>query len=377
MNYKFIESESELKHVCDDLLKEKVIAVDLEADSMHCFKEKICLIQIASAKEAFLVDPFEIKEVSCFLNVLENHDVMKVFHGSDFDIRSLDRDYHAQVNNLFDTEIACRFLGIKERGLAALLKRNFDVDADKKFQKVDWAKRPLKQAMIEYSVGDVAYLVELQDIIHGRLKEKKRLAWAKEEFEIQVQVRYENNHTFPLFRKFKGAGKMDNRSLAVLENLLEMRLSIAQKKDQPLFKIISNPSLMTMAWEKPVTIDQILKIRALSRKQADMYGNLCVDAVVKAMQLEHGALPAYPKTRRPKKDALIQERIKRLKKLREKLSGSLGIEPGFLLNNAVIASIAVANPATPEELLTIEQVRQWQVEAMGRDIVSLLGYCRS
>jgi ribonuclease D len=374
LKYKFIESDAELTAVCDGLLQEKVIAVDLEADSMHCFKEKICLIQIASATQAFLIDPFEIKEISAFIRVLENDRVMKVFHGADFDIRSLDRDYQAKVNNLFDTEIACRFLGTKERGLAALLKKNFNVDADKKFQKVDWSKRPLGQAMIEYSVGDVAYLVELQDIIQQRVAEKGRLAWAKEEFDLQAQVRYESNHELPLFKKFKGAGKMDNRSLAVLENLLQMRLAIAGKKDQPLFKIISNASLLLMAQRKPVTIDHMLNIKALSRKQADMYGHLCVDAVVKAMGLAHGALPSYPKMRRPKKDFKVLARIDRLKKMREKLSDSLGIEPGFLLNNAVIDTISVQNPETPEALLTIENVRRWQVEAIGDKILSILGH---
>ena len=377
MNYKFIESDAELKKVCDDLLKEKIIGVDLEADSMHCFKEKICLIQIASAKEAFLIDPFIIKDMSPFLNVLEDRDVIKVFHGADFDIRSLDREYQAQVNNLFDTEIAARFLGIKERGLAALLKRNFNVDVDKKYQKVDWAKRPLKQEMIEYSVGDVAYLVKLHDIIHRRLVEKGRLSWAREEFEIQTQVRYENNHALPLFKKFKGAGKIDNRSLAVLENLLQLRVTIARKKDQPLFKIFSPSSLMTMAVKKPVTIDQILRIKALSRKQADMYGKFCIEAIDRAMKLEHKSLPFYPKTRRPRKDASVQERITRLKKMREHLSASIGIEPGFLLNNAIIASIAVNNPSTFEDLLKIEHIRRWQVEAMDEKIISTLGYCRS
>ncbi|MBC2702971.1 ribonuclease D [Desulfobacula sp.] len=374
MNYKFIESDTELKKVCDALLSEKIIAVDLEADSMYCFKEKICLIQIATAKEAFLVDPFKIKEVSSFLKILENDDVMKVFHGADFDIRSLDRDYQARVNNLFDTEIACRFLGIKERGLAALLKRNFNVDADKKYQKADWAERPLKQGMIEYCVGDVAYLTKLYDIIHQKLAAKGRLPWAKEEFEIQKKVRYENNYVLPLFRKFKGAGKIDNRSLAVLENLLQVRLEIAQKKDKPLFKIMSNASLMTMARMKPVTIDQMVKTRAISQRQADMYGKLCAEAIVRAENLDHKELPSYPKTRRPRKDARVQERIERLKKMREKLSHSIGIEPGFLLNNAIIASIASKNPATSEDLLKIENIRHWQVEAIGRDIISTLGY---
>ena len=377
MNYKFIESNEELENVCVDLLKEKVIGVDLEADSMHCFKEKICLIQIATAKQAFLIDPFEIKEVSPFLKVLENNDVIKIFHGADFDIRSLDRDYHIKVNNLFDTEIACRFLGIKERGLAALLKRNFNVDADKKYQKADWSKRPLKKGMIEYCVGDVAYLTKLHDIIHKKLVAKGRLLWANEEFQIQEQVRYENNHSLPLFKKFKGAGKIDNRSLAVLENLLQLRIKIAEKKDQPLFKIISNASLMTMAHKKPVTIDQMLEVRALSPKQADMYATQCVKAIVAAINLDHAALPSYPRIRRPKKDNSVEERIKRLKKMREKLSITIGMEPGFLLNNALIGSIAFKKPATLKDLLKIEHIRHWQKEAIGSDIISSLGYCQS
>ncbi len=376
MNYKFIASEAQLKSVCDDLLTQDIIGVDLEADSMHCFKEKICLIQIATSKEAFLIDPFEVRDLSTFVRVLEDHDVIKVFHGADFDVRSLDRDYQAKINNLFDTEIASRFLGIKERGLAALLKRYFDEDVDKKYQKVDWSRRPLKQAMIEYSVGDVAFLTRLYHIIHDRLLENKRLAWAEEEFEIQAKVRYENNHVLPLFKKFKGAGKVDNRSLAALENLLEMRLSIAEKKDQPLFKIISNSSLLTMAVNRPGSVDEILRVRALSKKQAGMYGDLCVDAVARAMQLQHRDLPSYPKTRRPRRDERVQERIERLKRLREKLSTRMVIEPGFLLNNAVISAVALENPSTLEDLLNIENIRHWQVEAIGEDVMSSLGYCR-
>ena len=377
MNYKFIDSDAELKNVSDDLLRQKIIGVDLEADSMYCFKEKICLIQVATAEQAFLIDPFEIKEISPFLRVLEDKDIIKVFHGADFDIRSLDRDYQTKVNNLFDTEIASRFFGTKERGLAALLKRNFNVNADKKYQKADWSKRPLKKGMIEYSVEDVAYLTKLYDIIHQKLVTTGRLSWAEEEFQIQSRVRYENNHALPLFKKFKGAGKIDNRSLAVLENLLQVRLSIAQKKDRPLFKILSNPSLLTMAHEKPVTIDQMLKIRAISQKQANMYGNLCVEAIVKAMELEHKALPSYPKTRRPRKDVDVQNRIKRLKKMREKLSVSIGIEPGFLLNNALIGAIAFQKPATLKNLLKIENVRHWQVEAIGENIIASLGHFKS
>ncbi len=369
MNFKFIESEIELQTICDDLLKEKIIGVDLEADSMHCFKEKICLIQIATAKQAFLIDPFELKDISSFLTVLENKEVIKIFHGADFDIRSLDRDYKAQVNNLFDTEIACRFLGIKERGLGALLKRNFNIDSNKKYQKADWSRRPFSREMIEYSIMDVAYLTKLYEIILQKLVNNGRLLWAKEEFEIQERVRYEPNNSSPLFKRFKGAGKIDNRSLAALENLLKLRMEIAQKKDQPLFKIISNASIMSLAVNRPETIEQILKIKVLSPRQVDMYGQSCVGAIIKTMELEDEQLPSYPRTRKPRKNVKVQERIKRLKIMREKLSQSMGIEPGFLLNNALIGSIALKTPETPEDLLNIDNIRHWQVENIGSDII--------
>jgi ribonuclease D len=377
LNYIFIRSESELENCCKVLLKEKVIGVDLEADSLHCFKERICLIQIATANQAFLIDPFELKKISPFLKILENSDIIKVFHGADFDIRSLDRDYHVRINNLFDTEIACRFLGIKERGLKALLKRNFNIDSDKKYQKANWSKRPFKQEMIQYSVMDVAYLTQLYENIRKKLEDKKRVLWVKEECEIQERVRYENHDNMPLFLKFKGAGKMGGRTLAVLENLLQLRMRIARKKDQPLFKIMSNSSLKTISENRPETIDQIIKTGALSMRQIDMYADKCVQAVISALKLEEEKLPIYPRTKRSKRDPKTEKRVANLKKMREKLSISLGLEPGFLLNNALITLIALKKPYTSQELLKIDNIRQWQVDNIGNEILLAIEYCNA
>jgi len=369
LNYKFIESKTELNNICDDLLKEKVIGVDLEADSMYCFKEKICLMQIATAHKIFLIDPFNLKKISPFLRVLENNETIKVFHGADFDIRSLDRDYKAKVNNLFDTEIACRFLGVQERSLAALLKRNFNIAVKKKYQKADWSKRPFQQEMIQYSAMDVAYLTKLYEIISKKLINKNRLSWAKEEFEIEEKVRYKNNTLQPLFKKFKGAGTMDNRTLAVLENLLQFRIKIAKKKDLPLFKIMSDFSLTAMAEHKPVTTDQIIQIRVLSRPQIYMYANECIKAIIKAREIDDEKLPSYPGIKRAKRDFKVEKRVRQLKNMREKLSVSMGIEPGFLLNNALINSISLQKPENCSQLMDIKHIRHWQVANIGNDII--------
>ncbi|MCP4718110.1 MAG: ribonuclease D, partial [Desulfobacteraceae bacterium] len=295
LNFKFVESDGELATVCRGLGQEKIIGVDLEADSMHCFKEKICLIQIAGKDHAFLVDPFLINDFSPFVTLLENQDIIKIFHGADFDVRSLDRELGCRIENLFDTEIACRFLNVRERGLGALLKEHFDVFVDKKFQKVDWSRRPLKDDMIAYSVGDVSHLIQLHDRIKERLEKINRLSWAKEEFEAQASVKYESNHKLPLFKKFKGAGKMDNRSLAILENLLQVRMDMAAKKDLPLFKIMSSQSLFSLTTHRPKAIETMVSIKALSKKQADMYGRLCQEAISSGLAMDHGKLPSYPK----------------------------------------------------------------------------------
>jgi ribonuclease D len=349
-----------------------IIGVDLEADSMHSFKEKICLIQIATGDEAFLVDPFTINQFSPFVEVLENPEIIKVLHGADFDVRSLDREMGARIHTLFDTEIACRFLNIRERGLAALLKDFFDVDVDKKFQKKDWSKRPLAPDMVAYSVGDVDHLIALHAKLVARLNAIGRLHWAEEEFEAQARVQYENNHVPPFFKKIKGAGKLDNRSLAVLENLLILRMALAEKKDVPLFKVMSNQSLLAMATGRPRSVKEMAAKRMLSKRQAQMYGQPCVKAIEDAMALPHKDLPRYPKTVMPRKTPEVMARITALKTMREKQSDLLGMEPGFLVNNAAITALALENPATPADLDAMDLLRNWQKEALGDTILKTL-----
>jgi ribonuclease D len=354
------------------MLQYPIIGVDLEADSMHSFKEKICLIQIATSDEAFLVDPFTIDHFSPFVNVLENPAVIKVFHGADFDVRSLDREMGARISNLFDTEIACRFLNIRERGLAALLKTFFDLDVDKKFQKKDWSKRPLEPDMVSYSVGDVDHLILLHAKLVDRLEAMGRLHWAEEEFEAQAKVRYENNHAPPYFRKIKGAGKLDNRSLAVLENLLILRMDLAEKKDVPLFKVMSSQSLLAMATGRPRSVGEMVTQKMLSKRQAQMFGQSCVQSIEDAMALPHKALPSYPKTVMPRKTPEVMARITALKAMREKQSESLGMEPGFLINNATITALAQENPATRADLDAMDLLRHWQKEALGDAVLATL-----
>ncbi|MBF0233600.1 MAG: ribonuclease D [Desulfamplus sp.] len=372
IEYTLISSNEELKKQCKKLETHQNIAMDLEADSMHHFKERVCLVQVADPDRHYLVDPLTITDFSPLKPICENPAITKVFHGADFDIRSLDRDFDIKINNLFDTEIACRLLGIQKRSLAALLKKHFNLSIDKRFQRTDWSQRPLSEEMIAYSINDVAYLLELAEILKKKLMDNGRLAWAMEEFELQTQVRYDKNEEDPLFIKFKGAGKMSRENLAILEALLQMRAMIAEQKNLPLFKIISAESITKMTIRKPRNINELKQSNALSPRQIAMYGERCIKAIAQGLSLSKDKMPSYPRKKAPEAQPAMPERINALKNLRESMSQKTGIEPGFLMSNATITAIAAAHPSCQEDLLRTNGTRQWQVELLGKDVIEIL-----
>ncbi|MCG2759569.1 MAG: ribonuclease D [Desulfobacteraceae bacterium] len=175
--YKPINTKTDLEKITRDLKKEKSIAVDVEADSMYHFKEKVCLIQLATKKEYFVIDPLQFQDLSSLNILFSNSDIKKIFHGADFDVRSLYRDFNIKIKNLFDTQIACMFLGIRETSLDAVLKKRFKISLNKKYRKKDWAKRPLPEDMIEYAVKDTIYLIKLAGILEKELKKIDRIPW--------------------------------------------------------------------------------------------------------------------------------------------------------------------------------------------------------
>jgi len=371
-NYQIVDTAAGLEKAVSVLEKENVIAVDLEADSMYHFKEKVCLIQLATEKISVVVDPLQIEDLSPLSPLFSNPDIKKVFHGADYDVRSLYRDFKIKINNLFDTELACRFLGIKETGLKAVLKMFFEVNIDKKYQKKDWSKRPLPEEMIEYASKDVIYLLPLAKILIDKLEEIDRLSWVLEECHNLSKVRSILSDEEPLFLKFKGAGRLKSRSLAVLEALLQYRKSVAEKKDKPLFKIIGNDSILKIATARPVTLRRLKNVNALSGRQISIHGNDLIKVMADALKITERELPVYPRKTMSTMPSQVLERITVLKSWRDSKARALDMDPGILCNNALITAIAVKNPEDKKSMGTINEMKNWQKTAFDREIITVL-----
>ncbi len=367
-----IVTRSELDRFAERLTKQQIIGVDLEADSMYHFREKVCLIQIAARRTSAVIDPLQINNLSALKPVFKRADILKVFHGADYDIRSLYRDFKISINNLFDTELACRFLGIKETGLEAVLKKRYNVRLDKKYQRKDWSKRPLPQEMIAYAAQDVRYLIPLAKSLHQELNTKGRLSWVEEECRYLSRVRPSNNNSGPLFVGFKGAGKLGPRGLAVLEELLRMRQKFAQQQDRPLFRIIGNKSLLRLAETRPMNLNRLRKTEILGSKQIDRYGKSVVAVVTKSLQIPTKNLPRYPRKTAPMVPAIVAKRVKELRIWRDRMAQQLKVDPAIICTKALISAIAVQKPVSMGSLSKMKELKAWQVKEFGRDIINIL-----
>ena len=371
-DYEIIDTRSRLESTVKSLEQETTVAVDLEADSMYHFQEKVCLIQMATKRRNFVIDPLQIKDLSPLKPLFLRQEILKVFHGADYDIRSLYRDFKIVVNNLFDTELACRFLGIRETGLESVLKKFFNINLDKKYRKKDWSKRPLPQEMMDYAAIDVKYLLPLHEILEKELDRNGRRAWLDEEFEYLSNVRPALPDNAPLYMKFKGAGRLKPRNLAVLEGLLQFRKRIAEEKDKPLFKVLGNAPLMKIAMASPSTLAHLKDLRIISQKQLSMYGTDLVETVINVLKIPENRLPSYPKKKAPVRSPEVPKRVKALKEWRDKRAEELGLDPAILCNKAIVTAIAVNNPASLKHLEVIEDMKDWQRIAFGEDIIAVL-----
>jgi len=372
ISYVFIESHSDLDRIAGELKREAVIGVDLEADSMFHYHEKVCLLQISTPSQNILIDPLALEDLSALAQVFSDPGIRKVFHGADYDIRSLHRDFGIEVNPLFDTQIAATFLGIRESGLANLLKTRFGVTVEKKYQKKDWSERPLSQPMLDYAARDSLYLLPLASMLEDELKSKGRLFCVEEECKRLSKVRVNQTDGNHFFLKFKGAGKLDPRSLTVLETILQFRDDMARKQNRPPFKVFGNAQVNKMAKEKPRGLSELRKRECLSPRQIKGFGSALSKRINTVLNLPENELLAYPKKTGRRVGAKVSKRVTALKKWRERRAGEMSLDPALVCTNTQIQFLATIHPKTQKELEKITEIKNWQREFFGREICSIL-----
>lgn len=351
-----------------------IIAVDTEGASFHRFVDRIYLLQLSTRERSVIIDPLAVAAsvLAPLGALLEDSSVEVVFHDADYDLRLLHQDYGWHVTAIFDTRIAAQLLGIRAFGLAALLERYFGVALDKKYQRADWSMRPIPSAMLDYATQDTHYLLALRDQLRTELVAKGRWAWAAEEFARLEGTRWASEDSADAFLRMKGARDLTRRELAVLRELVQWRDAVAGELDRATFRVVGNEALLAIAHEQPTSRQALAAIRGMPRGIAESRGNDVLGAVRRALQVPDAALPKFPRAPRWDRDPDFEDRVAKLKAVRDAAAARLDLDPGVLCSRERLESIARKKPASLDDLGTIPDLRRWQIAELGEGLLQAL-----
>jgi ribonuclease D len=360
-----IQSQSELEALFVRLKGEPLLAVDTEAASFHRYSDRVYLLQVSSRGETAVVDPLSVESLAPLGQALADPEVEIVFHDADYDLRLLDREYGFRATTVFDTRIAAQLLNEPGVGLAALLEKYLAIRLDKRFQRADWSARPLSPQMLEYAASDTRHLPELRDILRAQLDARGRLGWAMEEFALLDDIRWGQANGEPGYLRIKGAKALKGRELAILRELYDWREGVAQRTDRATFRILNNEPMLAIAKQPPADLVTLKAIPGISSDQAERRGRDMLAAVKRGLEVPEGDLPRVQRTPRKAYDPAFEARLERLKTARNRLAVELDLQPGVLCPNGTLEAIALASPATLEELGRVPEIRRWQWREIG------------
>ncbi len=311
------------------------IGVDTEADSMHCYHEKLCLIQISVPGCDALVDPLAAGiDLRPLWRTLEKREI--ILQGADYDLRLLRRNGFAEARSVFDTMLAARLLGLEQFSLAALLLKYFQVELAKGSQKANWARRPLTDTMSAYARKDTEYLIELAALLEGELEAKGRLGWHREWCARAVEQAAEVRGKDPdLTWRITGSHKLSPRAGSILRAIWRWRDEEASRADRPSFHILGNEPMLRSATR--IEAGERIEFPKMNSGRFRRFQK----AVDDALSLPESEWPQKKKGGgRPRATPEQEASIRAIRGKRDAMAKKLGIDPSVIAPRAVLEGLA-------------------------------------
>jgi ribonuclease D len=367
-----------LAQLAHALAAHPVVAVDTESNSLHAYRERVCLIQFSTPDADYVVDPIVMSDLSPLAPCFANPCQQKVFHAAEYDLICLKRDYHFQFANIFDTMSAARTLGWPQVGLAAILGTHFGVTMNKKYQRADWKRRPLTSEQFDYARLDTHYLVALRDKQIEALTEAGRTREAQEEFDRLARLGADsgdnngNNDRSAgpdpaAFWRVKGSRDLTPAQAAVLQALFAYREQQAERIDRPPFKVMAEETLMALVRVAPRDAESLKGVPGMTPDQIQRHAL----GVLQAIRQGLGAQPPHmPQVERESNE--VRDRYDSLHTWRKERAKARGVESDVILPRTALWDLARRPPRTLDELAHIADFGPWRREAYGAEILTLL-----
>lgn len=370
---KWVDDAAGLDGLVEQLLGEPRIAFDTESNSMHAYRERVCLLQVSWSGGDALIDPLAV-DPRPLGALLEAPHVQKVMHGADYDVLCLRRQHGIRVCNLFDTMIAARVLRWERCGLGPILEERFGVRADKRMQRFDWGVRPLPTDALDYAIEDTRWLFALADT------QREELARVPDRHDVFVHACERQAAVLPRPAgpvpdpwRIKGFRKLPDPERAIAASLATVREALAEELDRPLFKVMPDDVLLQLARRAPRARREISANRRLHPKLRRQHA----DRLLAAIEAGRSAAPPQPPPEEPRPPADVAGRFEALRAWRKALAESAELEPDLVVPKAALWALAIADPATAAALESIAELDDWERARHGAAILACLAGQRS
>lgn len=364
----WVNTIEQLNKMVQDLAAQPRVAVDTESNSLHAYREQVCLLQFSSVNSDYIVDPLALRDLNPLAPIFSSPKIEKVFHAAEYDLICLRRDFNFSFINLFDTMHAARVLGYPAVGLDKLLGDKFDIKMDKRHQKADWAERPLTKEQIHYARLDTHYLFDLRDVLEGELQEKGRLHFAKEDFERACHLEdAKPRSNGSSWERFAGRKDLSLRELTIVAQLCKWRDREAERLDRPPYKVVMDDVLILLAKNPPeAKVD--LSAAGLSEKQIRLWGDMVLGAI------KHGSeAPLVERKQTERKDDAVLRRLEKLKVWRKKVGTDMEVESDIILPKPYLSILSEKPPKDMEDLKELMKDAPARYEKFGTQILKTLG----
>lgn len=358
--YILVDNEGSLANLVADLELYDMAAVDTEADSMHHYHARLCLIQITIGEHHYIVDPLCGVDISPLFSTKAMQTV--IFHGADYDLRLLWQAYRYSPKSIFDTMLAAKFLGAQHLGLADLVRENFGDELKKENQRADWTIRPLPLEMCEYAIHDTFYLHELCAILSEKLIAAGRMDWLMEQCNALIEhAKMPSERTREQWR-LTGSSLFNPCSLNILKHLWEWREAQAEAMDRPPYKVMPAELMLAIvramnAHYPEIKIENLPKLpRNFRDERLDSFKAMLASAVATPENEWPERLPKAP----PPPVVPHSELLAALKIWRDEEAEKLKLDASLLANKGQLIWLAAPGDMPWEVRYSEAHLMGWQ-----------------
>ncbi|MCB1175867.1 MAG: HRDC domain-containing protein [Leptospiraceae bacterium] len=368
-NYTYIDRQHQLNLALSQISRSPYLAIDTESSGFYTYFSNLCLIQLSTAEQHYLIDTLAGLDLSDLGRLLNKGALQLIMHAAVSDTLELKKAYGWEINDVYDTLLACRLLSGSACSLASLVEAYLGIKMEKKEQKSNWLRRPLSKAQLDYAHLDTVYLPELMQRTQADLQELGLLPEFEAECAYQIEscIVRDKEYDPDSFVRIAGALDAPPSVRGRIKALALVRDKLAREYDIASFRVFNNDVLLQIASCAPEkTARQLEAARIHPKVKSRDHGRIW-HALTAAGSVSDAELPVQHTA-----DPVFLKRVKALKKCRQSIADYRGMQAALIVSNRTLEEIARVNPPDRQSLAAMHVMNPWKTECYGGHLLACL-----